>query len=189
MTDRNRKFRQKDISTDPPTLNTQKLLEHDKLYKPLPPLNRFFLKIQKKSEEDQVIFKNLYIFNTLILDRNKPFKNMFIRLWHIYYDGFSHLPKWGKILIAIVVAKLLVLFVVFKFLLMPNYLNTTYTTEQEKSNHVLNELITRINHYNFGRMVTLAICDDRHLPLHVRTSHSGVILSTGYYGNHVGQDR
>ena len=39
---------------------------------------------------------------------------MFIRLWHIYYDGFSHLPKWGKILIAIVVAKLLVLFVVFK---------------------------------------------------------------------------
>lgn len=44
---------------------------------------------------------------------------MFIRLWHIYYDGFSHLPKWGKILIAIVVAKLLVLFVVFKFLLMP----------------------------------------------------------------------
>ena len=135
MTDRNRKFRQKDISTDPPTLNTQKLLEHDKLYKPLPPLNRFFLKIQKKSEEDQVIFKNLYIFNTLILDRNKPFKNMFIRLWH--------LPKWGKILIAIVVAKLLVLFVVFKFLLMPNYLNTTYTTEQEKSNHVLNELITK----------------------------------------------
>ena len=143
MTDRNRKFRQKDISTDPPTLNTQKLLEHDKLYKPLPPLNRFFLKIQKKSEEDQVIFKNLYIFNTLILDRNKPFKNMFIRLWHIYYDGFSHLPKWGKILIAIVAAKLLVLFVVFKFLLMPNYLNTTYTTEQEKSNHVLNELITK----------------------------------------------
>ena len=59
---------------------------------------------------------------------------MFIRLWHIYYDGFSHLPKWGKILIAIVV---------FKFLLMPNYLNTTYTTEQEKSNHVLNELITK----------------------------------------------
>jgi len=41
------------------------------------------------------------------------------------------------------VAKLLVLFVVFKFLLMPNYLNTTYTTEQEKSNHVLNELITK----------------------------------------------
>ena len=68
---------------------------------------------------------------------------MFIRLWHIYYDGFSHLPKWGKILIAIVVAQLLVLFVVFKFLLMPNYLNTTYTTEQEKSNHVLNELITK----------------------------------------------
>lgn len=68
---------------------------------------------------------------------------MFKRLWNIYQYGFTHLPRWGKILIVIVLAKLLVMFVVFKLLLMPNYLNSQYTTEQEKSNHVLNELITK----------------------------------------------
>ena len=32
---------------------------------------------------------------------------------------------------------------VFKLLLMPNYLNKTYATDEEKSNHVLQELITK----------------------------------------------
>lgn len=64
-------------------------------------------------------------------------------LWSIYYDGFRHMPRWGKILIAIVLTKVLILLVVFKMWLMPNYLNSQYTTEQEKSNHVLNTLITK----------------------------------------------
>ncbi len=68
---------------------------------------------------------------------------MFVRLWHIYYDGFSHLPGWGKMLVVIVLLKLFILFVVFKAFLMPNYLNTTYTTEQEKSEHVFYELIQK----------------------------------------------
>lgn len=68
---------------------------------------------------------------------------MFIRLWHIYCDGFGHLPRWGKLLVAVVLAKLFIMFVVFKWLLMPNYLNENYATEQEKSNHVFQELITK----------------------------------------------
>ncbi|MEI3154149.1 MAG: DUF4492 domain-containing protein [Odoribacter sp.] len=68
---------------------------------------------------------------------------MLKRLWYIYSDGFHHLPRWGKILIAIVLAKLFIMFVVFKLILMPNYLNSQYTTDQEKSNHVLNELTTK----------------------------------------------
>lgn len=68
---------------------------------------------------------------------------MFKRLWNIYQYGFTLLPRWGKILIVIVLAKLFVMFVVFKLILMPNYLNSQYTTDQEKSNHVLNELITK----------------------------------------------
>lgn len=64
-------------------------------------------------------------------------------LWSIYKDGLCHLPPWGKWLITIVIVKLLIMFVVFKLLLMPNYLNNRYTTEQEKSSHVFNELITK----------------------------------------------
>ena len=67
---------------------------------------------------------------------------MFRCFWNIYKDGFSHLPRWGKMLILIVAVKLLIMFVLFKGFLMPNFLNSRYTTEQEKSNHVLNELIT-----------------------------------------------
>ncbi len=68
---------------------------------------------------------------------------MFRRFWNIYYDGFRHLPRWGKIVIAIVLAKLLIMFAVIKLFFMPDYLNSQYTTDQEKSNHVLNELITK----------------------------------------------
>lgn len=61
----------------------------------------------------------------------------------IYYDGFRAMPRWGKVLCMIIAVKLLIMFVVFKLLLMPNYLNTNYTTDKEKSNHVLNNLINK----------------------------------------------
>ena len=61
----------------------------------------------------------------------------------IYYDGFRTMPRWGKILCMIVIAKLLVMFIVFKLLLMPNYLNSHYETDEEKSNHVFDNLTTK----------------------------------------------
>ncbi|WP_367274308.1 DUF4492 domain-containing protein [uncultured Odoribacter sp.] len=68
---------------------------------------------------------------------------MLRRAWMLYYEGFRYMPRWARILCIIVVCKLLILFLVFKLFLMPNYLNTNYTTDKEKSNHVLNELITK----------------------------------------------
>lgn len=68
---------------------------------------------------------------------------MFKRIWSIYYDGFSQLPRWAKVVLAIVAAKLLIMFVVFKLMLMPNYLNSQFTTEEEKGDYVLNELISK----------------------------------------------
>lgn len=68
---------------------------------------------------------------------------MLKRFWNLYYDGFRQMPRWGKTLWIIILSKLLVMFLVFKLLLMPNYLNKNYTTEEEKSNHVLEELTTK----------------------------------------------
>lgn len=68
---------------------------------------------------------------------------MLKRIGHLYYDGFRQMPKWGKILWAIILVKLFIMFVIFKLMLMPNYLNSNYKTEEEKSNHVLNVLISK----------------------------------------------
>lgn len=68
---------------------------------------------------------------------------MFKQLWSIYHEGFGHLPQWGKALLIIVIAKLFILLFIFKLWLMPNYLNRQYTSKQEKSEHVINVLITK----------------------------------------------
>ena len=68
---------------------------------------------------------------------------MLRRSWMLYYDGLRNMPRWARILCIIIVCKLLIMFLVLKLCFMPNYLNTHYTTDEEKSNHVLNELITK----------------------------------------------
>ena len=68
---------------------------------------------------------------------------MLRKFWSIYYEGFSHLPRWAKIVLAIVVVKLLVMFIVFKMILMPNYLNSNYSTDEEKSEYIFEELTNK----------------------------------------------
>lgn len=86
------------------------------------------------------ILKNIHIFISFLTLKAIT---MLKRIWNLYYDGFRHLPRWARIVCVIVIAKLLIMFIVFKFSLMPNYLNTHYTTDQEKSNHVFKELTTK----------------------------------------------
>lgn len=66
---------------------------------------------------------------------------MFKQIWNLYYEGIRYMPRWARILCFIVLVKLFIMFIIFKLCLMPNYLNTRYTSDREKSEHVLNELI------------------------------------------------
>lgn len=68
---------------------------------------------------------------------------MLRRVWNIYYDGLRHLPFWARIVCMIVIVKLLIMFLVFKLCFMPNYLNSHYTTDQEKSDYIFNELTNK----------------------------------------------
>ena len=63
--------------------------------------------------------------------------------WNLYYDGFRQMPPWGRKLWLIILVKLFVMFLVFRLFLMPNYLNSRYTTTQEKSDHVFEQLTTK----------------------------------------------
>ncbi len=66
---------------------------------------------------------------------------MLKRIWDLYYSGFKNMPQWGKTLWLIVFIKLIIMFFVFKFLLMPNYLTKNFKDSKAKSEHVL-EILT-----------------------------------------------
>lgn len=63
-------------------------------------------------------------------------------LYTFYRDGFQNMTV-GKTLWLIVLIKLFIMFVVLKIFFFPNYLNTNFTDEQSKANHVRQELIEK----------------------------------------------
>ena len=64
---------------------------------------------------------------------------------YLYIDGFKNMGRLGKMLWIIILIKLFVFFVILKLFFFPNYLNTNFETEQERVDHVTNELIDVIN--------------------------------------------
>lgn len=66
---------------------------------------------------------------------------MLRKFFLLYYDGIRDLSPSGKTLWCIAIIKLIIMFGVFKFWLMPNYLNDRYDTQEEKVEHIYNTLI------------------------------------------------
>ncbi len=62
------------------------------------------------------------------------------RVWHFYYDGFRTMSGWGKQVWLIILIKLFILFFVMRLFFFPNFLNTNFETDEERSNHVLENL-------------------------------------------------
>jgi hypothetical protein len=58
----------------------------------------------------------------------------------LYIDGFSNLPRWGKQVWLVILIKLFVMFVILKIFFFPNFLKTNFKTDQDRSNHVLENL-------------------------------------------------
>jgi len=64
------------------------------------------------------------------------------RAWHLYYDGFRSMTV-GKTLWLIIGIKLFIFFVVIKLLFFPNFLNTKFDTEEDKTEYVRQQLVDR----------------------------------------------
>ena len=62
------------------------------------------------------------------------------RVWDLYYDGFRSMTV-GKTLWLIIFVKLFIFFVVMKLLFFPNILKTNYDSDEERAQHVREELI------------------------------------------------
>ena len=70
--------------------------------------------------------------------------NILKRTFRFYREGFANLPRWGKQVWLVILIKLFVMFVILKIFFFPNFLKTNYKTDQDRSNHVL-ENLTNIN--------------------------------------------
>ena len=59
-----------------------------------------------------------------------------------YIDGFKNMSNLSKKLWLIIIAKIVIIFVVIKLFLMPNFLATHFKTNQERQNYMLKQLTT-----------------------------------------------
>jgi hypothetical protein len=63
----------------------------------------------------------------------------FMKIFRLYRHGFQQMTV-GKTLWKIIFIKLFVMFAVLKLFFFPNFLNTHFSTDQQKADHVLQHL-------------------------------------------------
>lgn len=65
------------------------------------------------------------------------------RVINFYIEGFRNMPKYGKRLWLIIAIKLLIMFAVLKLFFFPDFLDSKYSTDKDKSDHVIEQLINK----------------------------------------------
>lgn len=62
----------------------------------------------------------------------------------MYIDGFKNMT-WGKPLWVIILVKLFIMFAILRVFFFPNFLNSKFDTQEEKSGYVMEELTKQIS--------------------------------------------
>ncbi len=62
------------------------------------------------------------------------------KVWSLYYDGFREMTV-GKTLWVIILLKVFIFFVVIKLLFFPNILQRDFDSDEDRADHVRNELL------------------------------------------------
>lgn len=63
------------------------------------------------------------------------------KIFRFYYDGFKSMTI-GKTLWAIIIIKLFIMFVILKLFFFPNFLKSNFSSDEERSNYVIERLTT-----------------------------------------------
>lgn len=69
--------------------------------------------------------------------------NLARRVYNFYLDGFRNLSPWGRTLWMIILIKLFIMFAVLRLFFFRDTLKNKYTSDEERANHVIEELISR----------------------------------------------
>ena len=71
--------------------------------------------------------------------------NPFVRIYYFYLEGFRSMTL-GRTLWKIIIIKLLIMFGVLKIFFFPDYLGTHFSTDEERADHVLEQLTGPARH-------------------------------------------
>ncbi len=66
-------------------------------------------------------------------------RNIFNRIFHLYYDGFKSMTI-GRTLWAIILIKLFIMFAVLKIFFFPNFLKTNFNNDKDRGDYVIEQL-------------------------------------------------
>jgi hypothetical protein len=69
-------------------------------------------------------------------------KHLLTEVLNFYYDGFRNMTI-GKKLWPLILIKLFIIFIVLKLFFFPDYLNTRFENDEQRSNYVLEQLTTQ----------------------------------------------
>ncbi|MFV0290030.1 MAG: DUF4492 domain-containing protein [Mangrovibacterium sp.] len=58
----------------------------------------------------------------------------------LYVDGIKNMSRWGKQIWLLIIIKLVVMFLVLKLFFFPNFLKTNFETDEQRANHVLEQM-------------------------------------------------
>ena len=68
--------------------------------------------------------------------------NIFAKIFNFYLEGFKSMTV-GKTLWIVILIKLFVMFVVLKLFFFPNFLKTNFSSDEERSDYVIEQLIEK----------------------------------------------
>jgi hypothetical protein len=66
---------------------------------------------------------------------------MLRKILDFYLDGFRNMSLTSRKLWIIILIKLFIMFAILKFFFFPDFLNSKYDSDQEKSDYVIEQLI------------------------------------------------
>ncbi len=68
------------------------------------------------------------------------FFSLLKRIFRFYYEGFTTMSWWGKRIWTILLIKLFIIFIILKLFFFPDFLKKNYRTDEQRSEHVLEQL-------------------------------------------------
>ena len=66
--------------------------------------------------------------------------NVIQRVWKFYLSGFRDMSNWGLQVWIIILVKLFIMFVILRIFFFPDFLNSNYNSDEERSEHVMEVL-------------------------------------------------